>query len=196
MLNNPTEENNKTMFLLAFLYGKLFKYPKRRVCMASEKNLNLKKETVKEIVEKIKSSESVILFTYQGLTVESISGLRKELRTSGGEVKIYKNTLAKRAFEELNIDFTEYMNGPNAIMFGKDILDSIKALSNFAKQNDKLEIRIGIISGDVATLDTIKAYAAIPSRDGLLTMFASGLIQYVKEFAIGLNMIAEQKEEK
>ena len=99
-------------------------------------------------------------------------------------------------FEELNIDFTEYMNGPNAIMFGKDILDSIKALSNFAKQNDKLEIRIGIISGDVATLDTIKAYAAIPSRDGLLTMFASGLIQYVKEFAIGLNMIAEQKEEK
>lgn len=163
--------------------------------MASEKNLNLKKETVKEIVDKIKNSESVILFTYQGLTVDNISGLRRELRTTGGEVKVYKNTLTKRAFDELKINLDEYMSGPNAIMFGKDILDSIKALSNFAKENDKLEIRVGIISGDVATLDTIKEYASIPSRDGLLTMFASGLIQYVKEFAIGANMIAEQKEE-
>ena len=164
--------------------------------MASEKNLNLKKETVKEIVDKIKTSETVILFTYQGLTVESISDLRKELRDSDSEVKVYKNTLLKRALEEINVSLEDYMSGPNAIMFGKNMLESIKALSKFAEAHEGTEIRVGIISGDVATLETIKEYASIPSRDGLLSMFASGLIQYLKEFAIGVNMIGEQKEEK
>ena len=164
--------------------------------MASEKNLNLKKETVNEIVNKIKNSEAVVLFTYQGLTVDNISGLRRTLRPVGGEVKVYKNTLLKRALEELKIDLNEYLEGPNAILFGKDILESVKALAEFAKKNEKAGIRVGIISGDVASLEIIKEYAAIPSREGLLTMFAGGLIQYLKEFAIGCDLIAKQKEEK
>ena len=98
--------------------------------------------------------------------------------------------------EELKIDLNEYLEGPNAILFGKDILESVKALAEFAKKNEKAGIRVGIISGDVASLEIIKEYAAIPSREGLLTMFAGGLIQYLKEFAIGCDLIAKQKEEK
>ena len=163
--------------------------------MASQKVLNEKKEIVSEIIENIKNSESVILFQYQGLTVADLSTLRNKLRDANAEVKVYKNTLLKRALDDLNISLDGFLEGPNAILFGKDLLEPIKVIADFAKENDKLDIRVGIISGNVADINTIREYATIPSREGLLTMFASGLIQYVKEFAIGINLIAEQKEE-
>ena len=162
--------------------------------MASAKILETKKAIVNEIEEHIKNSESVIIFTYQGLTVSDLSGLRRELKNIDSEVKVYKNTLVKRALDNLEINLDGFLEGPNAILFGKELLEPIKVLSKFAKENDKAEIRVGIISGAPADLDTIKEYAEIPSRDGLLTMFAGGMIQYVKEFAIGLNMYAEQLE--
>lgn len=163
--------------------------------MASEKIVGLKKETVKEILDKIKNSEAVILFSYQGLSVSDLSKLRKELREVGSEVKIYKNTLAKRALDELKVDLTNFMEGPNAMLFGKSLLEPIKVIANFAKSHDKLQIRVGILSGEVADINVIKEYANIPSREGLLTMVASGLLQYLREFAIGVDMISKQKEE-
>ena len=163
--------------------------------MASEKIVGLKKETVKEILDKIKSSEAVILFSYQGLSVSDLSKLRKELREVGSEIKIYKNTLAKRALDELKVDLTSFMEGPNAMLFGKSLLEPIKVIANFAKSHDKLQIRVGILSGEVADIDVIKEYANIPSREGLLAMVASGLLQYLREFAIGVDMISKQKEE-
>lgn len=163
--------------------------------MANEKVMGLKKETVKEIVAKIKNSEAVILFSYQGLSVAELSDLRRKLREADGEVKVYKNTLTKRALEELKVDLTDFMEGPNALLFGKGLLEPIKVIADFAKNHDKLQIRIGILNGDVADINVIKEYANIPSREGLLTMFASGLIQYLREFAIGVDMISKQKEE-
>lgn len=163
--------------------------------MASEKIVNLKKETVKEIVDKIKSSEAVILFSYQGLSVHDLGNLRRELRNADAEVKVYKNTLTKRALDELKVDLTDFMEGPNALLFGKSLLEPIKVIANFAKDHDKLQIRVGILSGEVADINVIKEYANIPSREGLLTMVASGLLQYLREFAIGLDMISKQKEE-
>ena len=59
-----------------------------------------------------------------------------------------------------------------------------------------LNIRVGIISGDIASLETINEYASIPSREGLLTMLAGGMIQYVKDLSISLNLYAEQLEGK
>ena len=163
--------------------------------MASEKIVSLKKETVKEIVDKIKNSEAVILFSYQGLSVSDLGKLRRELREIDGEVKVYKNTLTKRALDELKVDLTNFMEGPNALLFGKSLLEPIKVIADFAKNHDKLQIRIGILNGDVADVNVIKEYANIPSREGLLTMFASGLLQYLREFAIGVDMISKQKEE-
>ncbi len=162
--------------------------------MASSKVLEQKKAIVSEIVDNIKASESVILFQYQGLTVAELSELRNKLREVTSSVKIYKNTLLKRALDELNIDLNGFLEGPNAILFGESLLEPIKVISDYAKEHDKLEIRIGIISGDVADINVIRDYASIPSRDGLLTMLASGMMKYVKDLAIGLNLYAEQLE--
>lgn len=162
--------------------------------MASQKVLNEKKEIVAEISEKIKNSESVILFQYQGLTVADLSALRNKLREANAEVKVYKNTLLKRSLDDLNLSLDGFLEGPNAILFGKDLLEPIKVIADFAKENDKLDIRVGIISGDVADINTIREYASIPSREGLLTMLAGGMIQYVRDLAIGLNLYAEQLE--
>ncbi|MBD9075270.1 50S ribosomal protein L10 [bacterium] len=163
--------------------------------MASTKILAQKKETVNDIVNNIKDSESVILFQYQGLTVAELSELRKKLRETDATVKVYKNTLLKRALDELNLSFDGFLEGPNAILFGKNLLEPIKVIADFAKEHEKLEIRIGIISGSVADLATINEYATIPSREGLLTMLAAGMMEHVRNLSIALNLYSEQKEE-
>lgn len=163
--------------------------------MASTKILDAKKEIVNNIIDNIKNSESVILFQYQGLTVSDLSDLRVKLRDADSTVKVYKNTLLKRALDELNLSFDGFLEGPNAILFGKNLLEPIKVLSDFAKDHDKLEIRVGIISGSVADLATIKEYASIPSREGLLTMLAAGMMEHVRNLSIALNLYAEGKEE-
>lgn len=163
--------------------------------MASESVLTHKKAIVKEIEESLKKSQAVIFFKYHGLNVEDMSKLRRELRPEGGEIKVYKNTLTKRALDKLNINLDEHMEGPNAIMFGEDVLSSIKTLSKFAKTNKNLDIRVGIVDDKVVGLDVIKEYAEIPSYEGLLTMFVAGLMEHIRNFAISLDLIAEQKEE-
>ena len=164
--------------------------------MASTKILEQKKNIVKEIVDKLKKSESVIIFQYQGMTVEELSTLRRELREVKADVKVYKNTLLKRAADELKLNLDDFLEGPNAILFGETLLEPIKIVSDFAKKHEKLDIRVGVISGSVADLNAIKEYASIPSREGLLTMLAGGMMQYVRDLAIGLNLYAEQKEGK
>lgn len=163
--------------------------------MASAQNLKAKNEVVNEITESIKNSEAVILFTYQGLTVSELSDLRRELRKSDSELKIFKNTLTKRALDGLKINLDDFLEGPNAIIFGKDLLEPIKVISKFAKDHSKVEIRVGIISGDVADVNVINEYASIPSMEGLLTMLAGGMIEHIKNLSISLNLYADQLEE-
>ncbi|MBR1416713.1 MAG: 50S ribosomal protein L10 [Bacilli bacterium] len=163
--------------------------------MASQKILESKENIVNEIADKIKNSESVILFSYQGLTVADMAELRNNLRNVDGEAKIYKNTLVKRALESLNIKMEDsFLEGPNAIVFGKSLLEPIKEISKFAKNHEQAVIRIGIISGEVAGLEEINKYATIPSRETLLTQLASGMMAYVKDLSIALNLYADKKE--
>ncbi|HOB25580.1 MAG TPA: 50S ribosomal protein L10 [Bacilli bacterium] len=164
--------------------------------MASEKILDSKKATVAEISDKLKDSESVILFRYTKSTVGDMQGLRKELKKVDSEVKVYKNTLVKRALDDMNIDLDSYLEGQNAIVFGKELLEPIKIVSKFAKDHDNVEILTGVIDGKAATLETINDYASIPSREGLLTMFAGGLIEHVKNLSIALNLYAEKLGEE
>lgn len=162
--------------------------------MASEKNLNAKKEVISEITSKIKDSESVVLFSYQGLTVADMSELRRKLKEANGEVKIYKNTLVKRATDEMKLDMGSSLEGPNAIVFGKDLLEPIKVLDSFIKDHKTSEIQSGIINGEVVSVDVVKEYASIPSMEGLLTMLAGGMIEHVKNLSIALNLYAEGLE--
>ncbi len=164
--------------------------------MASTKILQEKQNVVEEITKKLDDSKSVILFSYQGLSVADIADLRKELRSNDSEVKIYKNTLLKRALDSKNINLDSFLEGPNAIIFGKSILEPIKVISKFKKDHDAVSIQTGVIEGEVVTVDTINEYAAIPSMEGLLTMLAGGMIEHVKNLSIGLNLYAEKLGEE
>ena len=164
--------------------------------MASAKILEQKQNIVSEIQSKLDNSKAAILFDYQSLTVAEFEELRKSLRESGSEVKIYKNTLLRRALQEKDKNLDDYLEGANAVVFGKDILEPIKALSEFGKSHDAVEIKTGIVDGEIVTLDTIKEYAAIPSMEGLLTMLAGGMIEHVKNLSIGLNLYAEKLSEE
>jgi len=164
--------------------------------MASAKIIQDKQNTVDEITKKLDNSESVILFSYQGLSVADIAELRRELRNNDSEVKIYKNTLVKRALDNKNINLDSFLEGPNAIVFGKTLLEPIKTISKFQKSHDAVKIQTGIINGEVVTIDDINEYASIPSMEGLLTMLAGGMIEHVKNLSIGLNLYAEKLGEE
>ena len=162
--------------------------------MANAKIIEQKAGVVAEIKEKFENAKSVVLFDYRGLTVSEVTELRKKLRENGADYKVYKNTLTKRALDELNINMDEYLAGPSAISFGTDELSIVKVINDFAKEHDALELKAGIVEGKVAGLEDLKRYAAIPSRDMLLTMLAAGLMGTVRDLSICLDLYSKEKE--
>ncbi len=162
--------------------------------MPSVKALEAKKQVVDEIKNKLNDSKTVVLFNYHGLTDNDSKELRIKLKDSGSDYKIYKNTLLKLALKDMNIDLDNYLEGPTAIVFSSDDLEAIKVLSKFAKTHKTLELKAGVVEGSVADTNKLKEFAAIPSREGLYTMLAGGMIAIVKDLSIALNLLAEQKE--
>ena len=162
--------------------------------MANQKILEQKQEVINEIAQNIKDSNSFVLFYHSGLDVAAETELRKKLKEVDSEFKVYKNTLMKRALDSLNINFDGYLEGPNAAAFSKDAIAPIKVLADFAKEHSELELRIGLVDGEVSDQDKLKQLATIPSRDGLLTMLAGGMIGIVRDLSICLNMYADNLE--
>ena len=162
--------------------------------MANAKIIEQKAGVVSEIKEKLENAKSVVMFDYRGLSVAEVTELRRKLREVGADYKVYKNTLTKRALDELNIDMSEYLAGPSAITFGTDELSIVKVINDFAKEHELLELKAGIIEGKVAGLEDLKRYAAIPSRDTLLTMLAAGLMGTVRDLSICLDLYSKEKE--
>ena len=163
--------------------------------MANVKILERKQGIIDEIATKAKESAAVVLFDYQGLTVTETNELRRKLKETGSDLKIYKNTLTKRALDSLNIDLGE-LGGPKAVAFGTDAVAPIKVLSDYAKNHPALSLKVGYVDGAVADEAMLKELSQIPSREGLLTMLAGGLMQTVKDFAIALDLHAQNLEEK
>lgn len=162
--------------------------------MANQKIIEGKAQIVNEIVDKMKNSSSYVLFEYRGLTVTETNELRRKLRESGSEFKIYKNTLTKRALDELNINIDEHLNGPKAIAFGTDAVAPIKTLADFAKTHKALEIKVGVVDGKVADEKMLNELSTIPSREGLLTMLAGGLMGVVRDLSICLDLYSQDLE--
>ena len=162
--------------------------------MANQKIIEQKQNVVNEISDKIKNSSSVVWFEYQGLTVSETNELRRLLRETDSDFKVYKNTLVTRALKDLEIELNETLEGPKAIAFGKDAVAPIKTLSDFSKKHQALELKVGIVDGEVANIDTLKQLATIPSREGLLTMVASGMLGIVRNFAICLDLHSKNLE--
>ena len=162
--------------------------------MANKLIIEKKAQTVEEIASKIKDSAGVVFVDYRGLTDEEITSLRRNPRKNSADMKVYKNTLTKRALDSLNISMDECVLGPSALVYSTDAVAPIKTVTNFAKEHSALSVKGGIVDGKVSSLEELAQLATIPSRDGLLTMLAGGMIGIVKDLSIALNLYAEQKE--
>jgi large subunit ribosomal protein L10 len=162
------------------------------------KAIETKKVHVQEIAEKFSAAASIVVVDYRGLTVAQVTELRKQLREAGVEFKVYKNTLTRRAAEAAGLEgINEFLTGPNAIAFSnEDVVAPAKIINEFAKKNEALEIKAGIIEGTVASVEDVKALAELPSREGLLSMLLSVLQAPVRNFALATKAVAEQKEEQ
>lgn len=162
------------------------------------KVIEKKKQVVSEIATKLRESKSTILVDYRGLDVAEVTELRKQLREAGVEFKVYKNTMSRRAAEEAELsELNEVLVGPTAIAFSnEDVVAPAKVLNNFAKDHEALEIKGGVIQGNVASIDQIKELADLPSYEGLLSMVLSVLQAPMRNFAYATKAVAEQKEEQ
>ena len=160
------------------------------------KNRQMKQAKVEEIKEKLQKSQSVILASYQGLTVEEDTQLRKSLREAGVEYKVYKNTLVILAAKELGIEgLDKHLQGPISIAIGyDDVTAPARILNDFAKTHKKLELKAGLVQGEIYDADKVKQLANIPSKDILIAKLLGSIKSPLSKFAYLLNAIKESKE--
>ena len=163
--------------------------------MANEKILAKKQEIIDEIKERVQNNATVVLFDYRGITDNEAKELRRTLRSNDADYKVYKNTLMARALSDLNINLDDSLAGPSALAFGTDQIAPIKVLSDFAKKNPALVLKVGIVDGEISDKEKLAALSTIPSREGLLTMLAGGMMGIAKDLSICLDLYAQQKEE-
>ena len=165
-----------------------------------------KEAVVKELTDKFSSAKSLVITDYLGLNVAEITELRSKLREAGVEFKVVKNTLATIAANDVEMEeMTEYFSGPTAIAFGEDdAVSPAKILVEFAKDHEVLEIKAGLLNGEIISKDKVESLAEIPSREELLAKaFASmkapltGLVNVLQGNIRGLVQVLNQiKEEK
>ena len=162
------------------------------------KAIENKQVQVQEITEKFQNASSVVVVDYRGLNVAQVTELRKQLREAGVEFKVYKNTLTRRAAEAAGLEgINDVLVGPNAIAFSnEDVVAPAKIINEFAKKNEALEIKAGIIEGTISSVEDVKALAELPSREGLLSMLLSVLQAPMRNFALATKAVADQKEEQ
>jgi large subunit ribosomal protein L10 len=168
---------------------------------------NEKQVLVQELVEQLGQAKGAVLTDYKGINVNKLTDLRRQLRKEGVEFKVVKNTLAKRAANELGIEeLNPYLEGPTAIAFSlEDPVAPAKAISNFIKANKVLEIKAGLVEGKVISLAGVQALADLPSREMLIAQVVgamaaplSGFVNVlqgpIRKLGYALEAIRKQKE--
>jgi large subunit ribosomal protein L10 len=136
-----------------------------------------KQQIAEDLRDRLSKSAIIVLTDYKGLDVAAMNDLRRRLRAEGIEYQVVKNTLLIRAAEDNDIALIkDYFKGPSAIALSyDDPIAPAKVLSEFAKENKKLEIKAGVMNGQVLDANAIKALAKLPSREVLLGQFLSAL---------------------
>ncbi len=170
-------------------------------------NFEAKKVVVQEITDKINSSKSVVLVDYNKLTVKEVSELRNKCKQAGCEYKVYKNTLVRKAFNDLgHSDFDSDLNGPTAVVFGSDETAAAKVMLAASKElEDKIVLKSAYVDGAYVDKAGVKALASMPSREELvakmlgsmqapLSNFVGVLNNLVAGVVRVLNGIAQQKQ--
>jgi large subunit ribosomal protein L10 len=153
-------------------------------------NLEEKKEVVAEVSERLKKAQAVVLAEYRGIAVEDITGLRKEARASGVYLRVLKNTLARRAVQGTPFEkLADQMVGPLAYGISDDPVAAAKVLYTYAKGNDKLVIKGGMLPNHVMTAKEIGSLATMPSRQELLAKLLGTMQAPVAKFVQTLNEV-------
>jgi len=130
---------------------------------------------VDEVKGRLESATTIIATEYRGLNVPQQAELRAKVKEAGGELKIYKNTLVRRAAGEAGVSIDEHLFGPTALALVEPDGDSAamaKALQDFADDNPALVIKGGVMDGEALDAGKVKALSKIPPRDVLLSQIA------------------------
>lgn len=152
-------------------------------------------EILASIKEDLTDVAAVWVVDYCGLTVKEFQQLRRSVREADGTMSVYKNTLVKRALAELDmVNMDSILEGPSAFVFAKeDAVSPAKALKDFAAQNQKLELKGGIMDGEFQDAEAFKTIASLPSKDQLLGQIASSLTGVASQLAIALGEMSEKE---
>lgn len=166
-----------------------------------------KQKIAEDLRDRLSKSAIIVLTDYKGLDVAAMNDLRRRLRAEEIEYQVVKNTLLIRAAEDNDIALIkDYFKGPSAIALSyDDPIAPAKVLSEFAKENKKLEIKAGVMNGQVLDAKAIKALAKLPSREVLLgqllsalnaipTSFVRTIAEVPRSFVSVLSAIRDQKE--
>jgi large subunit ribosomal protein L10 len=145
---------------------------------------------VEEVKERLSAADATVLADYRGIDVPGMAELRRALRAAGGDVKIYKNTLVRFAARELDLEIEDLLVGPTALAFvskGEDGLGDpvmvAKALREFARGNENLEIKGGLLGDRLLTAAEVDQLARVAPRDELLARLAGGLAAPLQQLA-------------
>jgi large subunit ribosomal protein L10 len=165
--------------------------------LANAKVIQAKQDAVDVVTGKLQNSISTVVADYRGLNVSQVTELRKQLREAGVEFQVLKNTLLRRATAAAELtDLDAVLTGPTAIAFSEtDAVIAAKILNDFAKKNDALKLKGGVVEGKVVDEAQIKALAELPSREGLLSMLLSVLQAPMRNFALAVKAVAEKEEQ-
>jgi large subunit ribosomal protein L10 len=148
-------------------------------------NRDAKTLVVDEVRTRLDAASATLVTEYRGLTVAEMASLRRSLRAVGGDYKVFKNTLVRRAIEGSDhAQLLELLEGPTAIAFvGGDVSAVAKALRDFARGAPALIVRGGVLDGMLLDAKALSALAELPSRDVLLSMFAGALAAPMRTMA-------------
>lgn len=165
--------------------------------MANAKVIQAKQEAVDVVTSKLQNSVSTVVADYRGLNVSQVTELRKQLREAGVDFQVLKNSLVRRATAASDLtELDAVLTGPTAVAFSEtDAVVAAKILNDFAKKNDALKLKGGVVEGKVIDADQLKALAELPSRDGLLSMLLSVLQAPMRNFALAVKAVAEKEEQ-
>ncbi len=167
--------------------------------MPSEKVLESKKAKVEQLTELLKGSVSGVLVDYKGITVDEDTQLRKELREAGVKYFVEKNTMLKRAFDNIGMEgFDEVLNGTTAIAVSADDQTApARILGKFAeKDENKFNLKAGFVEGVVYDAAGVQRLSKIPSKDMLLAQLVGSLQGPMQKLAATLQALADKKKEE
>jgi large subunit ribosomal protein L10 len=157
-------------------------------------NRNEKAAVVTDVAAQVAKSQTLALAEYRGLTVEHMNKLRVDARAKGVYLHVLKNTLARRAVVGTPFECAaEAMSGPLIYGFSEDAVAAAKVIADFAKGNDKLIVKAGAYAGKALDANGVKALAAIPSKEVLLSQLAGLLKSPVQRTAAVLAALAAKK---